>query len=34
MEEIFYIGPYKAIAQVQAESDLKNIKNLLNLRNF
>ncbi len=31
MEEIFYIGPYKAIVQVQAPHELKNIKNLLNL---
>ena len=34
MEEIFYIGPYKAIVQVQAPHELKRIKNVLNMENF
>jgi hypothetical protein len=34
MEEIFYIGPYKAIVQVQAPHELRQIKNVVNLENF
>lgn len=34
MEEIFYIGPYKGIVQVQAPHELRLIKNVLNIENF
>lgn len=34
MEEIFYIGPYKAIVQVQKAEDLRRVGNVRNLENF
>ncbi len=34
IEEIFYIGPYKAIVQVLEVEELKMVRNVANLRNF
>ncbi len=34
IEEIFYIGPYKAIVQVLEVEELKMVRNVANLKNF